>query len=45
MDVDPPVQKNAPELLFDASKEMREHHIHLMDPSKTARVSNSLSPA
>jgi hypothetical protein len=44
MDVDPPAQQNAPELSFDASKDMREYQIHLMDPSKTARVSNSLSP-
>jgi hypothetical protein len=43
MDVDPPAQQNAPELSFDASKDMREHQIHPMDPSKTARVSNSLS--
>jgi hypothetical protein len=45
MDVDPPAQQNAPELSFDASKDMREHQIHSTDPSKTARVSNSLSPA
>jgi hypothetical protein len=45
MDVDPPAQQNAPELSFDASKDIREHQIHATDPSKTARVSNSLSPA
>jgi hypothetical protein len=45
MDVDPPTQQNAPELSFDASKDTREHQIHPTDPSKTARVSNSLSPA
>jgi hypothetical protein len=45
MDVDPPAQQNAPELLFDASKDTREHQIHPTDPSITARVSNSLSPA
>jgi hypothetical protein len=45
MDIDPPVQQNAPELSFDASKDTREHQIHSMDPYKTARVSNSLSPA
>jgi hypothetical protein len=42
MDITPAAQQNAPELSFDASK---EHHIHPTDPSKTARVSNSLSPA
>jgi hypothetical protein len=48
MDVDPPVQENAPELSFYASKDTREHQIHqihLTDPSKTTQVSNSLSPA
>jgi hypothetical protein len=45
MDVDPLAQQNAPELSFDASKDTREHQIHPMDPTKTARVSNSLSPA
>jgi hypothetical protein len=45
MDVDPLAQKNAPELSFDASKDTWEHQIHPMDPSKTAQVSNSLSPA
>jgi hypothetical protein len=45
MDVDPPAQQNTPELSFDASKDTREHQIHPTDPSKTARVSNSLSPA
>jgi hypothetical protein len=45
MDVDPPTQQNAPELSFDASKDTREHQIHLTDPSKIAQVSNSLSPA
>jgi hypothetical protein len=44
MDVDPPAQQNAPELSFDASKDTREHQIHPTDPSKTVRVSNSLSP-
>jgi hypothetical protein len=44
MDVDPPTPQNAPELSFDASKDTREHQIHPMDPTKTARVSNSLSP-
>jgi hypothetical protein len=44
MDVDPPAQQNALELSFDASKDMREYQIHPTDPSKTARVSNSLSP-
>jgi hypothetical protein len=41
---DPPAQENAPELSFDASKDTREHQIHPTDPTKTARVSNSLSP-
>jgi hypothetical protein len=45
MDIDPPAQQNAPELSFDASKDTREHQIHPMDPTKMARVSNSLSPA
>jgi hypothetical protein len=45
MDVDPPALQNAPEPSFDASKDTREHQIHLTDPTKTARVSNSLSPA
>jgi hypothetical protein len=45
MDIDPPAQQNAPELSFDTSKDMWEHQIHLTDPSKTVRVSNSLSPA
>jgi hypothetical protein len=45
MDVDPLAQQNAPELSFDASKDTREHQIHPTDPSKIARVSNSLSPA
>jgi hypothetical protein len=45
MDIDPPTQQNAPELSFDASKDTREHQIHPTDPTKMARVSNSLSPA
>jgi hypothetical protein len=45
MDIDSPAQQNALELFFDTSKDTREHQIHPMDPSKTARVSNSLSPA
>jgi hypothetical protein len=45
MDVDPLAQQNAPELSFDASKDTREHQIHPMDPTKTTRVLNSLSPA
>jgi hypothetical protein len=45
MDIDPPAQQNAPELSFDASKDTREHQIHPIDPTKTTRVSNSLSPA
>jgi hypothetical protein len=45
MDIDPPPQQNAPELSFDASKDTQEHQIHSTDPSKTAWVSNSLSPA
>jgi hypothetical protein len=45
MDVDPPTQQNATELSFDASKDTREHQIHPTDPTKTAWVSNSLSPA
>jgi hypothetical protein len=45
MDIDPPAQQNAPKLSFDASKDTREHQIHPTDPTKTARVSNSLSPA
>jgi hypothetical protein len=45
MDIDPPVQQNTPELSFDASKDTREHQIHPTDSTKTARVSNSLSPA
>jgi hypothetical protein len=44
MDVDPPTKQNAPELSFDTSKDTREHQIH-PNPSKTARVPNSLSPA
>jgi hypothetical protein len=44
MDVDPPAQQNAPELSFDTSKDTREHQIHPTDPTKTARVSNFLSP-
>jgi hypothetical protein len=44
MDIDPPAQQNAPELSFDASKDTREHQIHPTDPTKTARVSNCLSP-
>jgi hypothetical protein len=44
MDIDPPAQQNALELSFDASKDTREHQIHPTDPTKTARVSNSLSP-
>jgi hypothetical protein len=45
MDIDPPTQQNAPELSFDATKDTQEHQIHLTDPTKTAQVSNSLSPA
>jgi hypothetical protein len=45
MDISPEAQENAPELSFDASKDTREHQIHLTDPTKTARVLNSLSPA
>jgi hypothetical protein len=45
MDITPAAQRNTPELSFDASKDTREHSIHPMDPTKTARVSNSLSPA
>jgi hypothetical protein len=45
MDVDLAAQQNAPKLSFDASKDTREHQIHPTDPSKTARVLNSLSPA
>jgi hypothetical protein len=45
MDIDPSTQQNAPELSFDASKDTREHQIHPTDPTKTARVLNSLSPA
>jgi hypothetical protein len=45
MDIDPPAQQNAPELSFDASKDTQEHQIHPTDPTKTARVSNSLSAA
>jgi hypothetical protein len=45
MDITPAAQQNAPELSFDASKDRREHQIHLTDPTKTVRVSNSLSPA
>jgi hypothetical protein len=44
MDITPAAQQNAPELSFDASKDTREHQIHPTDPSKTVRVSNSLSP-
>jgi hypothetical protein len=44
MDVDPSAQQNAPELSFDASKDTQEHQIHPTDPTKTTRVSNSLSP-
>jgi hypothetical protein len=45
IDVDPPAQQNNPELSFNTSKYTREHQIHLTDPTKTAWVSNSLSPA
>jgi hypothetical protein len=45
MDITPAAQQNTPELSFDASKDTREHQIHSTDPSKTARVWNSLSPA
>jgi hypothetical protein len=45
MDIDPPAQQNTPELSFDATKDTREHQIHPTDPTKKARVSNSLSPA
>jgi hypothetical protein len=45
MDITPAAQQNAPELSFNDSKDTREHQIHPTDPSKTARVSNSLSPA
>jgi hypothetical protein len=45
MDIDPPAQQNTPELSVDASKDTREHQIHPTDPTKTAWVSNSLSPA
>jgi hypothetical protein len=45
MDIDPSVQQNALELSFDASKDTREHQIHPTDPTKTGRVSNSLSLA
>jgi hypothetical protein len=45
MDIDLPVQQNAPKLSFNASKDTREHQIHPTDPTKMARVSNSLSPA
>jgi hypothetical protein len=45
MDITPAAQQNAPELSFDASKDTREYQIHPTDPSKTVRVSNSLSPA
>jgi hypothetical protein len=45
MDITPAAQQNAPELSFEASKDTREHQIHLTDLSKTAQVSNSLSPA
>jgi hypothetical protein len=45
MDITPAAQQNTPELSFDASKDTREHQIHPTDPSKTTRVSNSLSPA
>jgi hypothetical protein len=44
IDRTPVAQQNAPELSFDASKDTREHQIHPTDPSKTVRVSNSLSP-
>jgi hypothetical protein len=43
MDIDPPAQQNAPELSFDASKDTREHQMHPTNPTKTERVSNSLS--
>jgi hypothetical protein len=45
MDITPAAQQNASELSFDASKDTREHQIHPTDPTKTARVSNSLSSA
>jgi hypothetical protein len=45
IDITPVAQQNVPELSFNASKDTREHQIHPTDPSKTARVSNSLSPS
>jgi hypothetical protein len=44
MDVSPEVRLNAPELAFDASQYTREHQIHPTDPTKMARLSNSLFP-
>jgi hypothetical protein len=44
MDITLAAQRNAPELSFDASEDTHEHQIHPTDPSKTAWVSNSLSP-
>jgi hypothetical protein len=45
MDVSPEAQQNASELSFNTSQDMREHQIHPTDPTKTARVSNSLTHA
>jgi hypothetical protein len=45
MDMTPAALQNTPELSFDASKDTREHQIHLTNPSKTARVLNFLSLA
>jgi hypothetical protein len=45
MDITSAAQQNTPELSFDACKDTREYQIHPTDPSNTARVSNSLSPA
>ena len=41
----PETRKNASETEFDTSKDTRAHQVHPTDPSKTALVSTSLSPA
>jgi hypothetical protein len=45
MDVSLEAQQNTLELSFDASKDTHKHQIHSIDPTKTSRVSNSLTPA
>ena len=41
----PDAPKEAPEAEFDTSGDTRAHQVHPTDPSKTALMSKSLSPA